>query len=723
MCLLGAAGAGVPLLLAGCAAGPAATNSSNALFSISPGTAAIDTNCTGCNTTMRSGKTALQFHATLANGQPAQVFWSLTGGDPRAGAGSITGTGLYSPPSYLTRDRAELVVTASLKSNPAEQASAVLNLTPGFGQPLTPENAATGAGGTVNISGLLAEAGGSASIRFELAGDADGSSRGAGSLGSVTCQRAAQSFTTCTVAYTAPVGISSSSPVWVVAHAGGAGAKASAVVLVNPSGVQSSPATHQAVQTAQLLLGGSGGNNADFDAKGSHIVDCCSGTLGALVADTQGRQYVLSNNHVLARSDHAAVSDTIVAPGLIDNNCTPYGEGSGVLPVATLSSWLPLRSKSTNADAALAVVASRAVDAAGSILELGSRQADGTLAAAPPGTSSSGGKGEAASIGLRVAKSGRTTGLTCGSVSAVDLDVVVDYYLDCAETKPYLSRTFTHQLGVSGNQFADAGDSGALVVNAANAEPVGLYFAGGTDAAGVSHGMATPAPEVLAELGAQTGSSLSFVGAADHAVSCLSYGDATTAWAQSRALDNAQIAAQAAALNQARMQVNPRAGILGVAMGKSADRPGSPAVVVYTDASRAASVQAEIRGVRTVVVPSSARAVALGSASHMPSLAEPLASGVLATAIERKNQAAAALMRAHPAFFGIGVGRSLDDARQAALVVFVDRRHLPATLPVTLAGLRTRYVIMDRLHVTRSYAVTASPARHCSAARYESRTW
>jgi len=94
---------------------------------------------------------------------------------------------------------------------------------------------------------------------------------------------------------------------------------------------------------------------------------------------------------------------------------------------------------------------------------------------------STGGKGETAWLNQSVAKSGRTTGLTCAAVSALDLDVNVDYYLDCAETKPYLTKTFAHQLAISGNQFSDAGDSGSLVVDSGNAEPVGLYFAGGND--------------------------------------------------------------------------------------------------------------------------------------------------------------------------------------------------------------------------------------------------
>ena len=58
----------------------------------------------------------------------------------------------------------------------------------------------------------------------------------------------------------------------------------------------------------------------------------------------------------------------------------------------------------------------------------------------------------------------------------------MDYYRDCAETKPYLTKLFV-LVPVSGDRFSDAGDSGALVVDTSNAEPVGLFFAGGTDAA------------------------------------------------------------------------------------------------------------------------------------------------------------------------------------------------------------------------------------------------
>jgi hypothetical protein len=449
------------------------------------------------------------------------------------------------------------------------------------------------------------------------------------------------------------------------------------------------------------------------------IVDCCSGTLGALIQDQSGRQYLLSNNHVLAQSDQASVGDAIVQPGLIDNNCTPNGDGPGTTPVASLTGWLALDSRATNADAAIAQVASRAVDPAGRILELGAKQADGTLGAAAPGTSSSGGRGEAAWLEMKVAKSGRTTGLTCGGVSALDVDVSVDYFKDCAETRAYLTKLFKGQVAISGNAFSDAGDSGALVVDAGNAEPVGLYFAGGTDVDGVAQAVASPATEVLSELSAQVGSgaSYSFVGGADHEVSCLNYGDSTATAAQHRTLSDTEIARAQQALAQARALVNPSMGILGVATGKSSDAPGQGAVILFVDENMTLSTPFAIGGVRTVVIPTTAHAVAFGSVPQTALISSfpALSAAVVGTAVAQKQQVARSLMKQNPAFFGVGVGQSLDNPREAALVIYVDRKLLPAQLPQNVGGLRTRYVVMDRLHVTRSYAAAGLTGRHCSA--------
>jgi hypothetical protein len=270
---------------------------------------------------------------------------------------------------------------------------------------------------------------------------------------------------------------------------------------------------------------------------------------------------------------------------------------------------------------------------------------------------------------------------------------------------------------VSGNAFSDAGDSGALVVDAANAEPVGLYFAGGTDMDGVSQAMANPASEVLSELSGQTGggANYSFVGGADHGVSCLNYGDSTVAAAQGRSLAGAEIARAQQALGLARGLVNPAAGVLGVAVGKSSDAPGEGAVLIYVDENSAVSAPATVGGVRTVVIPTNAHAVAFGTAPQTASAFAALSAAVLNAALTVKQQAVRGLMTQNPAFFGVGVGQSLDNPREAALVIYVDRKLLPAQLPQTVSGLRARYVVMDRLHVTRSYAMAGVAWRHCTA--------
>lgn len=704
------------LALAGCGTAIATANSANAMFAISPDAATVDTNCTGCNSTDVHGLPVHHFAATLPNGSPAPVVWSVAGGDAVAGPGRINAAGEYTPPGYLTADRAAVVVTASLAADSRISASARIMVTPGFLQPLTPENIALGANGTATITAKLSVAGGTAGIHFALANSATGSIGGQGTLGVTTCQRSSKAFTSCTVSYTAPATVPATDVTYVVASAPGSPARTDAQILLNTAGVNSNPAGHQGPLAALMPLGSSGGNNNDFDAHGNTIADCCSGTLGSLIQDNTGRQYLLSNNHVLARSDHAAVGDAIVQPGLIDNNCTPSGEGPGTVPVAALTAWLPLRSAQTNADAAIAQVASRTVDANGAILELGGRQADGALAAAPPGVSSTSGKGETAALQMKVAKSGRTTGLTCGSISAVSLDVSVDYYRDCAETRPYLTKVFTNQVAMSGDRFSDAGDSGALVVDANNAEPVGLFFAGGTDEAGVGHGVANPASDVLNELGAQAGAgtSFSFVGTADHGVSCLNYGDSTVGEAQATPLSDDQIQRGQQAIGAARQLVNPASGLLGVSMGKSSDHPGEAAVLVYVDENGSASVPAAIEGVRTVVIPTNARAVSMGTAPLANGTgAVTLGAAALNQALATKRQVAHGLMTKIPAFFGVGVGQSLDNPHEAALVIYVDRTRTPGRLPQTIDGLRTRYIAMDRLHVTRSYATTVQSSRHC----------
>jgi hypothetical protein len=695
-----------------------------------------------------NGKT--RYTATLPNGEAAtKVEWSVAGGDAAAGPGTITANGVYSPPSYLTQDAAEVTVnavmgsaglvagTAAAESGETGEnraGSASLTVTPGFLQPLTPGNLAVGPNGSATIAASMTEVGGSGRIRFALATGAGNSpteeAEGAtfGTLSGARCRRSAVTgpnpeYTVCSVTYTAPAAVPAAGTVFVVGVVGSSAAAPVTFtagttvswtrVLLNAAGINSNPTVHQTRESLPVLLGSSSGNNSDYDASQGQVSDCCGGTLGALVEDLSGNSYVLSNNHVLARSDRSIPGEIVIQPGLIDNGCTPYGVGPGTTPVATLLRYPALGSATTNVDAAIARVVPGTVDLKGNILELGSRQADGTLAAGAPGVSSTSGKGEAAALGMMVAKSGRTTGLTCAAVSAVNVDVVVDYFTDCAETTHAMSKTFTNQIAIAGTSFSDAGDSGALVVDAANAEPVGLFFAGGTDTDGVEHAIANPASEVLATLdsqvpvgGAQT--SYSFVGGADHAVTCLNYGSAKTAdlAAASAALSVAEKQRARAALAAARSLLSPAAGIQRVGVVASKDHPGEAAVAFYVGGAAASSASIPVRlgGLATAVLPADGTA---GSSLRAASFNQALAV---------KRRVSAALLKSDAAIFGVGVGQSLDNPADAALILYVDRRTAAGNLPETIEGQRVRAVFMDRFHVTRSHGTPARRVGGCFSA-------
>ena len=671
-----------------------------------------------------------RFSATTSSGAPVQVEWSVTGGDPAAGAGTIGPDGLYTPPNYLTEDAVTVSVSAvpsgSSKSGLA-LASTEMIVTPGFLQPLTPGNLSLGPNGTVTISGSMTEVGGSGGIHFSLASDAAGSEGGAGILETPVCVRSSlkaanPAYTTCSVTYTAPPVIAASGSVFIVGSVTspvGPSAKTSWTrVLLNSGGINSNPAEHQAHLAVPVLLGSSSGNNADYDSSHGQLSDCCGGTLGALLQDSLGTQYVLSNNHVLARSDQSMAGETIIQPGLIDNGCTPYGYGPGTTPVAALTGYPALSSPATNVDAAIARVTPGAVDPRGNILELGARQTDGTLAPAPPGISSTGGKGEAATLGMMVAKSGRTTGLTCAAVSAINVDVVVDYYTDCAETAHAMTKTFTNQIAVAGTSFSDAGDSGALVVDAANAEPVGLFYAGGTDANGVEHAIASPVGDVLAALdstvpGANGSTSYSFVGTADHPVSCLNYNPVSgnpqlqtesSAEKAAAGLSRAERDLAEGALPLAQLLSGTSAGISRAAIAASKDHPGSAAIALYADTAAGSreSFPAMVGGLPTVIV-------SAGTGYTQPKTA----SMALVLAAKQKNSAQ--LMASNAAIFGVGVGQSLDNPADAALVLFVDRKKPAGRLPLSVDGLRVRLILMDRLHVTRAHGQPGHRSGSCLA--------
>jgi hypothetical protein len=723
-----AAGLAAPMLLAVAGCGGVAAkyvpSPVNAIFSVTPSARTITTN----------GQ--VEMKAVTAAGGAAAVRWSVAGGenDNGLGQGAIDANGIYTPPAALTQDSIEVEIQAQLRTDPTKTATEVIEVTPGFLQPLTPENSALAAGTSVEVTAQLAEVGGG-SVTWQLASAPAGGRRLGGAYGTFSqesCQHSPRDYTVCRAVYIAPLALpASAKEVYVVATANGARGAVTAGasreplhILFNGSGISSTPLTNQSMQTSMVQLGSSGGNNNDADtaqdsgggnSERTFINDCCGGTLGALLRDESGTEYILSNNHVLAESDQAKIGDTIVQPALIDQNC----DQNAGRPVAALRYIVPLATKETNVDAALAEVNAGTVDPGGAILQLGApgAGANGEIGAAAPAS----GAGEALTpelfapdaAPLLVAKSGRTTGLTCSAIDAIDLSVEVDYYKDCAETQPYYRKTYAGQIGISGDGFSDSGDSGALVVDAANAEPLGLYFAGGTDDHGGGFSVASPIQDVLSALNAEAGHNFSVVGGDEHSVSCLNYdGKAPGTRAVS---DTLKRKAEAAIRRNGSALIDPAIGILEVASGASADSPGDPAVIVYVDKAKdSVTVPQTVGGIRTLVVPTDQPSLNAGTAPKSAPLDAGihLPESVLASAREVQRAYAGRLM-ADPAIFGVGVTQSRDNPAEAALLVLVDISRVPRSTPAAIGGLRTRYVFLHRFHVTQSKHAGAPHPSSC----------
>src|SRR5262249_54985483 len=205
-------------------------------------------------------------------------------------------------------------------------------------------------------------------------------------------------------------------------------------------------------QTPPVKLGTSGGNIHDASK-----AFCCSGTLGSLVTKG-GVDYVLSNNHVLADSDTASVGDAISQPGLVDVGCN----ASLTQTVANFSQAIPLGS--ANVDAAIAQIVPGEVDTTGAILEIGN----------PASTTA---PADSTALNRGVAKSGRTTGLTCATIASVSTNVKVQYQQGCGKGKKF-TILYLNQVLINGSSFSAGGDSGSLIVTSDTVQPIALLFAG-----------------------------------------------------------------------------------------------------------------------------------------------------------------------------------------------------------------------------------------------------
>jgi hypothetical protein len=302
-------------------------------------------------------------------------------------------------------------------------------------------------------------------------------------------------------------------------------------------------------QTRNMHLGVSGGNVKDHTQS-----FCCSGTLGSLVTDGTTK-YILSNNHVLARQDRAAVGEHISQPGLIDNGCRPATIVADFTKAVTLGN---------NVDCAVAALRTGRMDATGFIEGFGSPPSSTTVSP---------------SVGLAVAKSGRTTGHTTGTIGSINTSVNVQYQIKCGQGRTYIL-SYTNQVVINSSTFSTGGDSGSLITtNDGCYHPVALLFAGSA-----SSTIGNPIGEVLTKLGAALGSSLTFVGTNCTASPFQPAGSQSFQLSQ-QALDQANTV-----LVENRHNIMAQTGVLGVGLGALEDN-SAPAIVVYVDKTGSATPQ------------------------------------------------------------------------------------------------------------------------------------
>ena len=630
--------------------------------------------------TVAVGKTQ-PFTASITGTSDTAITWSVAGG---VSNGTITNTGLYTAPTAVPNP-AQVTVAATSQADSTKSASATVTITavsPASSVSVSPSAVTVPDFGTQQFTASL-NGTPTTAVNWQVDGVAGGNQ----TVG----------FISTSGLYVAPSGVPTKSD-----GSGGSVTTTVTVTAVSQANSASGTATvtimpaNEQAQSGAIVLGTSGGNANDSTTNTStHTITCCGGTLGALVV-RGGTQYILSNNHVLARTDLAPkpvsgqIGEPIIQPGLVDTaTCTP----SGARTVANLSDFYNLETGTgTKIDAAIAKVIPGNVDSSGNILYLGPPDANGVPVPAPPHA----GTGVTATLSMPVAKSGRATGLTCSTVMAVAVNTSVQYQKGCGSGTKF-SVSYTNQVDIAGGSFSAAGDSGSLVVSQANADPVALMYAGSdTDTVG------NPVSDVLSFF-ANGGNAVSFVGGGAHQVMACSLPvkPASVSGTQSAVTVAPEAVQKAAAIRDAHapeLLAHPEVQAVGI--GVSLDHPREPAILFFVTAGQPrTNIPAEVDGVRTRIVEnplfarrgmlSPAESTQLEQAVAAGPEVYPISEGELARA-KTVHAARANEQMSQPGVQGVGISASLDAPGEAALMIFLVRgvAHNPI-LPV-IDGLRTR---------------------------------
>jgi hypothetical protein len=331
-------------------------------------------------------------------------------------------------------------------------------------------------------------------------------------------------------------------------------------------------ANHQVKQTAPIKMGTSGGVVGDHSN-----AFCCGGTLGSLVL-RDGVLSILSNNHILARAGSATVGEDALQPGLIDTGCN--GANSNIVG-DFVGDLVPLGT--ANVDAAISTARNN-VDATGAIIDVG----------VPCNTT------QAATLGLAVTKSGRTTGQTFGSIQSTNTSVSIQYQKGCNSGKKF-TISYTNQVVITGSgSFSAGGDSGSLIVsNDGTPNPVALLFAGNS-----TQTIGNPIGAVVSAFQAG-GHTFSFVGS-----NCGNFAAASsiTAGAAKIGPSDAEVDFTRTVKERFETELMGRPGVIGVGVGADETDASRGAIIVYFSTAAGSHPQpnnfpAELDGVPVRVIP------------------------------------------------------------------------------------------------------------------------
>ncbi len=230
------------------------------------------------------------------------------------------------------------------------------------------------------------------------------------------------------------------------------------------------------------------------------------GTAGFYMEDDDGNLYVVSNNHVIGRSNDAAQNESIVQPGTLDLTSTEFQlmptlsslvtnlEIASVLAVVPLQFQTAANTPKNRVDAAIGQL----LQTNRTLNDLDRLSFGGVIrgVAAPFDVDATG----AIQGSTRVYKVGRTTGYTEGNVTGLAGVSTISYEDDSSDKDAH----FVDQLVIEATDdnvgpFSDSGDSGSGVENDRH-ELAGLLFAGND-----FHTLVNPIADVLSELRAATG--------------------------------------------------------------------------------------------------------------------------------------------------------------------------------------------------------------------------